>query len=87
MLDNARWVTDPPTAEAHVSAEQALGREQGHLGIVRDGTHPAVGRLVLADTFGAKLVPNLRKREKLDWGTQSVADGPAEKAAEDARLR
>ena len=72
VVDAARGVADASRLATDPGADQALGGEERHLGVVGDGADPAVGLLELRDAFSAVLSADLGEGEELDGGAEGV---------------
>ncbi|MNG37682.1 hypothetical protein D3C84_1251050 [compost metagenome] len=76
-------MADPSRYATHMGAQQALGSEQHHLGVVGDGAELTVGRHEIDDAALAELLADMLPREELDRGAESIAHRTTEQAAED----
>jgi hypothetical protein len=61
--------------------DQTLGGEEGHLGVVRDRSPPAIGRLEVRDPPRPEPLLNGLQRVELHRCTQGISDGSAKQAA------
>ncbi len=62
--------------------KEALGGEEGHLGVVGEAGDAVVELRVASDPGGAEAVTDLGQGEKLDGCAESIADGAAEETCQ-----
>ena len=74
-------VLPSPRRASVVGLQDALGREQRHLGVVGDRPDPAVRLGRIDDARRPEPAPDRRETVELDGGAESVAYSAAEKAA------
>ena len=65
--------------------EEALGGEEGHLGVVGEAGDAVVKLRVASDPGGAEAGADLGQGEELDGAAEGVADGAAEETGEGGR--
>jgi hypothetical protein len=69
---------------ANLSANQTLGGEERHLGVVRDGAESPVRGRKFLDARRTKRTPNVLERHEFDGCAQGVPDCSAQEATPDA---
>jgi len=82
-MDDGRRVRDAPFAASPVGADEPLGGEEGHLGVVRD--LPCSGAQI-PDAVLAEPRADLHEAHELDRSAQSVPTRAGEDAAADSIL-
>ena len=78
---------DSARLKADIAPNQALGREEGHLGIVRDRTPPAVSLEELPHALVAEPSCNLGRRREFNRGSQRVAYRTAKQTPSESFLQ
>jgi hypothetical protein len=71
-------------SEPMLGADEPLGGEQGHLGVVGDPSETTEGWSELADAMRPEAPLDLGPGEELDWGTKGISDCATQEASDHA---
>jgi hypothetical protein len=85
-MDDGRRVADTLQSAAYSRAQDPLGREQRHLGVVCDGAVQPHVRWQLRNAV-RETTADFSEREELDLGSQTVPDGPTQKTCMESDQR
>lgn len=84
VVHHGHRVAHPGLAVAGPGAQQALGGEEGHLGVVGDGAEGVGAGDQVGEAVRAEAVSDLPQAEELDGGAEGVAQGAGQQAGGDA---
>ena len=80
--DDPRFAVSGPSVTV-LRTQEALGREQRHLRVIRDGSGTTVGDLEPGNALRAVLLPDTLQREELDRCAEGIPNRSAQQATED----